>query len=322
MASGQLLLIYVLLLLVANAVNHPRKAELDLIKDSQPHFSLDSLVLGKSKRRDFLGNHYYYFVFQKWADQYVSDAMQRNGGEWEGFLNRLLEYQVTQETTSGKSPRTLVVVDVGANLGSFTLFAASLGCNVRAFEMQPLVYTVLEMGIRLSGYQKHCHLFNEAIWNSTREVTFTPTKKNFGNTWIDSRTEKGGGEVKMTSKRLDEVISDANIFFLKLDVEGVEEWALRGFDSYINAKRVKHIAIGDSGLFHAALYKWLYAVGYSCRNYGPVSSSNLPLQDCEKHDAFPASCIWKTFHDLETALARITNGHLNVFCTLQTPTSS
>lgn len=311
-------MILVLALAMRCFAMHQTRKDLELIKVNPPHFSLDGLILGKSRRKDFAGNNYYYFVFQKSHDRYVSDSMQNNGGEWEGFLNSLLEDLFKKETKkNATSPHSLVVMDVGANLGSFTLFAASLGCEVRAFEMQPLVYTVLEMSIRLSGYQKHAILYNEAIWNFSRPVTFTPRKNNFGNTWIDSRLDEGKGEIKMVAKRLDSVILNENIFFIKLDVEGVEEWALRGFDSHINTKKVKHVAIGDSGIAHAAIYNWLYNVGYSCRNFGPRSSSNLALDGCENHAAVPSQCYWNSSLELEAVLAKITNGHLNILCSLQ-----
>ena len=50
-------------------------------------------------------------------------------------------------------PISLKVLDVGLNFGAFALFTASLKCEVWAFEMQPHIFTAVDMAMRLSGYR-------------------------------------------------------------------------------------------------------------------------------------------------------------------------
>jgi FkbM family methyltransferase len=300
--------------------HHGKKArhwpDLKLIQMDPPHFPMNDLILGKSKTLDYLGNHYYYFVFNKRSDLYVSDAMQRNGGVWEGFLNDLLKHLV--DTEIAKNPnrhlKDLVVVDAGANLGSFTLFAASLGVKVWAFEMQLEVYTVLEMSLRMSGYRDHARVYNIPLWNSTREMYYTTMRQNFGGAYL--RRDPAPGEVKVNTSRLDTVVTDPRIFFIKLDTEGVEEYVLNGFDSKVNQKLVKHIAIGDSGQPHFAIYEWLYRVGYVCRNFGP-DTNNLRIQGCDNHANYDKNtCEWPTFNDLVNVVGKLNRGHFNIVCSL------
>ena len=50
-------------------------------------------------------------------------------------------------------PISLKVLDAGLNFGAFALFTASLKCEVWAFEMQPHIFTAVDMAMRLSGYR-------------------------------------------------------------------------------------------------------------------------------------------------------------------------
>ena len=50
-------------------------------------------------------------------------------------------------------PTSLKVLDVGLNFGAFALFTASLKCEVWAFEMQPNIFTLVDIAMRLSGYR-------------------------------------------------------------------------------------------------------------------------------------------------------------------------
>jgi FkbM family methyltransferase len=290
------------------------KPDLELIKIQPPHFPMNDFVLGKSKYLDYNGNHYYYFVFNTNQDKYISTTMQRNGGVWEEFLDWLLKYLVDEEIAkTGKKLHDLVVIDAGANIGAFTLYAGSLGVKVWSFEMQQLVYTLLEMSIRISGYRDRVRIFNVPLWNTTKEITYTTMKGNYGGAYV--RRDAAEGEVKATTRRLDSIVTDEHIFFMKIDTENVEEYVLSGFNSVVNAKRVKHIAIGDSGIFHMPIYTWLYSLGYSCRNYGPYDTSNLMI-DCDQPSKVAEACYYKDITALEASMKAITRGHLNLVCSL------
>ena len=96
--------------------------------------------------------------------------MLLNGGYWEEQLLIMFQDLWTRnEKMEG------LVFDLGMNFGSFTLFAASLGCQVYGFEMQSVIYTIVDMSVRLSGYQDRVHLYNLAVTDKTNEtVKFSP----------------------------------------------------------------------------------------------------------------------------------------------------
>ena len=103
-------------------------------------FSMTDVRIGKSTVTDFRGGPYYFFVLDPTHDMYVSKSML-NGG-WENWLSDLFDRLLAERTHADMD---LPVLDIGANFGSFSLFAASKHVRVHAFEMQPYVYTLLEV---------------------------------------------------------------------------------------------------------------------------------------------------------------------------------
>ena len=121
-------------------------------------------------------------------------------------------------------PTSLKVLDVGLNFGAFALFTASLKCEVWAFEMQPHIFTLVDIAMRLSGYRysllsfKHLissfdhntriliqllgnkillwlsirnrvHMYNNAVYERGDIVVyFNSFKTNFGQTMLRERS--------------------------------------------------------------------------------------------------------------------------------------
>ena len=279
-------------------------------------YSLGGVVIARSKSIDYMGKYYYFFVYNdKKIDKFVSAEMLKTGGAWEYFLNDLIANLVQEEIQKGRDPKTLTIVDAGANLGAFTLFAASLGCRVWAFEMQPAVYTLLELSIRVSGYHDRVRAFNLPLWNFTRSVQFSPVLGNLAGTGIAKDTQVG--RLTSIAVRIDAIVPETEpIFLLKLDVESYEEYVIGGIDRHIGKQMVKYITVGDSGVFHMPIYRGLYGLGYTCRNYGPSHSTNvIKGVNCELY-AVQTNCTWNTLDALSEDFHRITRGHFNVLCSL------
>ena len=124
------------------------------------------------------------------------------------------------------------------------------------------------------------------------------------------------GKLRATTVRLDSIVPQQQIFFLKIDVESREEYVLGGIMPFVERKLVKHIAIGDSGPFHILIYVNLYRLGYVCRNYGPQDSSNVVKgTECDIPSRH-INCTWNTLHEMEVDLRRVSVGHFNVLCSI------
>jgi FkbM family methyltransferase len=194
-------------------------------------------------------------------------------------------------TKAGK-PLGTPVIDVGVNVGAFTMFASSLGCRVFGFEMQPFLANLVDMSLRISGYRFRSHVKNSAVWYlSGKNFSFTPYKGNFGGTAVKENEKEG--TFKISSIRIDEYLTSANktheeFFFMKMDIEGSEPNALLGMNSIIRRGQVRHIVIE---MREAALLSVFYTLGYICNIFtdGP---------DCLWPNLQP-QCFFPTYENVE-----------------------
>lgn len=167
---------------------------------------------GRNDVRDYKGDYTYFFAMDPGLDHYVSGAMLGSKGGWEPELTRLFDELVAQNSDALDMP----ILDFGANFGAFSLHAASKGFQVWAFEMQPVVFTILELSRRVNSYHR-MHLFHAALWNESGVgVTFTPELGNFGGT---SLIHQGQGQITMTTERADKYFTHTGpVFFMKIGV--------------------------------------------------------------------------------------------------------
>jgi FkbM family methyltransferase len=159
--------------------------------------------------RDVIGRYIYFF------------------GEWEPNLTEWLG----QTLEDGD-----VFVDVGANVGYFTLLASTLvgSGSVVAIEAMPDTFEILEENIRRNG-AKNVRTVNVAAWSEAASIDFyfdsgkvtgvASASKTWANHWElgDRRTAKAEPLESLLSA--DEV---AQARVIKIDVEGAELQALRG----------------------------------------------------------------------------------------------
>ena len=106
-----------------------------------------------------------------------------------------------------------ITVDAGAHVGTFTLFAASMGCHVLSFEMQYSSVAAVHFSLRLSGYADRVQQFNVALWNESGiELHWVDRVQNVGNADLFSASPGTGKAI--LSQRFDEIYTRSeDIFF-------------------------------------------------------------------------------------------------------------
>lgn len=133
-------------------------------------------------------------------------------------------------------------LDVGANIGYFTLLAASLSetGTVWSIEANPKVYAELQRNIEINSL-KNVKSFNIAAGNKKSVVKMDQKSGLYSHgTIMYEKTahllDKGDIDVEM--ERLDNIVN-TDVDFIKMDIEGSEGIALRGM-SNLFSNRIWH----------------------------------------------------------------------------------
>jgi FkbM family methyltransferase len=143
-----------------------------------------------------------------------------------------------------------VVVDLGANMGYFTMLAARLAGSegrVYAFEPEPTNFTYLTRNIELNGY-RHVTAYRKAVsdrFGSTKLFICTydsghHTINQFEGIAAYARGRPVTSEwVEIETVPLDEFLGEAatRVGVLKMDIEGAEALALDGMQRILSENR-------------------------------------------------------------------------------------
>ncbi len=128
-------------------------------------------------------------------------------------------------------------VDVGANIGYYTLLAArAVGPKGRvyAFEPDPANFRLLEKNVALNGYHRNVVMVNKALSSESGTAKLYLNPVNRGDHRIYN-TRDGRESVDIETLALDEYLKklDQKVHFIKMDVQGAEAAALGGMKGLI-----------------------------------------------------------------------------------------
>lgn len=270
--------VLILLLVAAGATGVPASGDIETF--TEPFWPLANMVLGKMPLRTSGASYHsdraaYFVAMRPELDEFVSKAMLTEPSGWEGHLTGLFDFL---EAAAPEPSRGDAVLDIGANFGAFSLHVAGKGRLVHAWEMQPTVYTCLELSRRINDYS-HMRLHHAALWSVPDvEVNFTPVAGNLGGTGIvgSAAEQTGSGSVTMRTRTVSQYFAHRRVFFLKLDVEGAEDHVVSGMQSLFTGHAIDHF-VWEHRPSQVPLLNWFYDVGYACGLY--YSGRPDPLMD-------------------------------------------
>lgn len=168
------------------------------------------------------------------SNDIVSDRI-RERGIWEEAI-----VQDIKEHLSPLGPR--LFVDVGANIGFFTIYAAVLGSHVVAFEPLRDNADLLKANVCLNGVEHLVELYEIGLMSHPRDCVASGGGSNKGDSEVqcletnatrnDQKLVRGDrlgtndtrhGQNIVHGDRLDHYVQGRRIDMLKIDVEGFEQ---------------------------------------------------------------------------------------------------
>lgn len=150
-------------------------------------------------------------------------------GAYEPIEVHLLSTLLTQDS---------VFLDVGANIGFYSLMLSQKCKTVYSFEPIASNYAILERNIKANNLQSKIVPIKKGLWNVTTTLEFSlpdDAENNIG-TFTAGRNKNKNQNVSCDVVTLDSFVEDMSltrIDAIKMDIEGSELFALRGAEKTI-----------------------------------------------------------------------------------------
>jgi len=178
-----------------------------------------------------------------WTGRVAIDGLMFYLNPGDNYLTELVLYSGTYESEQTRLFRSEcrpgdTVIDVGANIGWYTVIASKLVGNagrVIAFEPDPENFAILERNVLANGCG-NVSIEQKALSNVAGTLTLYLDQENKG-THSTVFRRKGGRSVQVEALRLDDYLKNRckKVDLVKVDVEGAEPMVLEGMTRTIES---------------------------------------------------------------------------------------
>lgn len=134
-----------------------------------------------------------------------------------------------------------IVIDIGAYIGEYSIYAAQRVKKVISYEASPETFKVLKM-----NKKENMYIYNKAIVGNKSDYVKLFLSKGIGATNSIVKSKNKAGYINIKALNFNEAIKDATI--IKIDVEGAEY----NYDFNYAVKRVRGIILE----FHPVDNNW------------------------------------------------------------------
>jgi FkbM family methyltransferase len=168
------------------------------------------------------------------------------------------------------------LVDVGANMGYFSLLWAGLNPsgNVISVEASPRNVGIIQQNVKQNGFDGRIQLIPKAAGDRAGTIEFDAGPESQTG-WGGIAAQATATSIKVPIVRLDEELGDREIDVLKVDVEGADTWVLLGCEELLKQRRIGTIFFEQNvprmqnlGIDPKLAVTFLEDHGYRCRQAG------------------------------------------------------
>lgn len=212
------------------------------------------------------------------------------------MLDGYWEMWVTEAIAAELRPG-MVVADIGANIGYFTLLMADMvgpTGRVHAFEPNPRMASLLQRSLAINGFANRSHVHETALADTDGiELALVIPENEPKNGHIQPLVDPSApGVSRVLTQRLDSRADWLEIEFAKIDVEGAEEMIWAGATGLLEASRLRTIVLeftparyGDAGAFLERIISAGFSLSQIDVQHGPQIATiasileGSPLED-------------------------------------------
>jgi FkbM family methyltransferase len=161
-----------------------------------------------------------------------------------------------------------IVLDIGANIGYFTLIMAKQAKQVHAFEPETRNFEILKKNVELN-HLSNVKLHKVAVAETRAKTTLhlCDIGRGMHRIYPSQWCKEGITEVETVS--IDDIIEDAD--FIKMDIEGAELGALKGMIKLLKKRNTTMImefhppSIEEYGAKPRDIYNFMTSLGYDIK---------------------------------------------------------
>ena len=216
-------------------------------------------------------------------DSVVASHLIANG-VWEPEETRLFRERVWRDA---------VVIDVGANIGYYSLLAAQAGATVYAFEPEPHNFDLLQRNVALNGFEVRAFQVGAADKRGTMPL-FVDIANAGAHSLVQGAVPHRGHRLDVELVPLDDLAIDTERLVIKMDVQGAEGLVCQGARRLLSRPCDTTIfmefwpeALAQSGVNPVEHLRWFEDAGYTIQVIGGEQVTALQaLAACQGHDTF------------------------------------
>lgn len=177
-------------------------------------------------------------------------------------------------------------VDVGSNIGFYSMIAARRGSRVLAFEPTESCCDTIAASAELNGLAALVRVYCMALSNVAGTALFTTSRDNTNmlvSADAEISAEERSNAIEIDVRTLDEMLAAKGpVTAIKIDAEGADLQVLAGSISTIAVDRPALVVeVYDGG---SDVRSWLHAQGYEVYRYVPSSRELRPAPPVEGSD--------------------------------------
>jgi len=170
---------------------------------------------------------------------------------------------------------TDVFMDVGANIGSYTVLASgAVGASTISVEPIPSTYIYLMDNIRINNIQGKVTPLNMGLGSSKGILRFSSDRDTVNH--VLAEDEEASSTVEVPVDTIDDIVADVPPLLIKIDVEGFETEVIAGADQTLSNPTLLALIIelNGSGLRYGydedALHNKIISYGFTPSSYQPL----------------------------------------------------
>jgi len=173
-------------------------------------------------------------------------------------------------------------VDIGANIGAYSILASATGAHMISFEPVPATFEAFLDNIHLNRLETHVDARNHAVGRASGVLEMI-ADQDTTNQALRAEDHYTGKTIRVPVVTLDEALQNKTPKLIKIDVEGFETEMLAGAEATF-AKSDLHAVIMELngsgaryGFDEDSLHRQMQSAGFRPCRYDPITRSVTDL---------------------------------------------